>query len=137
MGTRLRTELSKSNRYYISKERRLELEHFCRQYKEWKKELGDIGINGYCIRERVQGGKVRGSQVEDMAIKRNSLESKIKMVEDCAEAADTILAPYILKSVTENRSYTNMLQVYNIPAGKDMFYDRLHKFYWLLDRVRD
>ena len=31
-----RAEVSKKNKYYISKHRYYELKHFCLQYKEWE-----------------------------------------------------------------------------------------------------
>lgn len=37
-------ELSLKSPYYISKERRLELEHFCKQYPEWVKVVNGLNL---------------------------------------------------------------------------------------------
>lgn len=37
MGTTIRPEISKKNRYWIDKHRYYELKHFCLQYPTWKK----------------------------------------------------------------------------------------------------
>lgn len=42
MGTNIRTSLSKSNPYYISKHEYLMTKHFAMQYNEWKKEKNEI-----------------------------------------------------------------------------------------------
>lgn len=38
MATTIRPELSKNNKYYISKQRYYELKHFCLQYGDWARE---------------------------------------------------------------------------------------------------
>lgn len=45
-------------------------------------------------------------------------------------------APYIFMAVTEGKTYTQLQMTYAIPCGKDMFYDRYRKFYWLLSKER-
>ena len=47
MGTTIRPEISKKNRYWIDKHRYYELKHFCLQYPTWKKAHSslDSGIN--------------------------------------------------------------------------------------------
>ena len=42
MATVIRAELSKNNKYWISKHRYYELKHFCLQYPEWQKEYSNI-----------------------------------------------------------------------------------------------
>jgi len=49
---------------------------------------------------------------------------------------DPALADYILKAVTEGRSYTYLKTVMNIPCGRSMYFDRYRKFFWLLSHVR-
>jgi len=43
---------------------------------------------------------------------------------------------YILKAVTEGLSYTYLRTRMDIPCGKDMYYDRYRKFFWLLSQER-
>ena len=48
MSTVIRNEISKKNRYYISKHRMLELKHFCLQYEEWRQEYVRLTVlQGY------------------------------------------------------------------------------------------
>jgi hypothetical protein len=64
------------------------------------------------------------------------LSERIKMIETIAREADDYLWQFILKAVTENLSYTHLKTKFDIPCGKDMYYDRYRKFFWLLSKVR-
>lgn len=59
------------------------------------------------------------------------------MVEQTAIEADADLAHYILKAVTEGLSYSHLKARLEIPCGKDMYYDRYRRFFWLLSKIRD
>ena len=63
-------------------------------------------------------------------------KDNIKLVEDISVRADKELSSYILKAVTEEVSYNTLKLRYEIPCGRDMFYDRYRKFFWLLDREK-
>jgi hypothetical protein len=58
------------------------------------------------------------------------------MVEKAAMNADKDLFVYILKAVTEDLSYNYLKSRLEIPCGKDMYYDRYRKFFWLLSKER-
>lgn len=126
MGTNLRTQLSKKSPYYISKHRRLELTHFCLQYPEWKEYLSQI--------------KVRGDQDEwsdptgEEAIKRIIFREKMHLVEECCRLAGPDIYEYLLRAVAYGDSYTLLSTKQNIPCGRDYFYDRLHKFFFILSQ---
>lgn len=70
------------------------------------------------------------------AEKRLDCLEKMNMVEYAAIEADPDLYPYILKAVTEELSFTYLKTKLNIPCGKDMYYDRFRRFFWLLDKLR-
>ena len=61
---------------------------------------------------------------------------KIKMIEKVALETDNCLHKYILKAVTEGLSYTYLKTRLGIPCGKDMYYDRYRRFFWLLSKSR-
>ena len=126
----IRPELSKKNPYYISKYRYLELKYFCLQYKEFKDEYQD------CIRKVSEGrGQVDyADPTGKAAIKRDQLLCKIKSIEDSAILAGEDLAGYILMSVTNDLTYSNLRLMHDIPCGKNLFYDKRHKFFWILSR---
>lgn len=44
MGTTIRPEISKKNRYWIDKHRYYELKHFCLQYPTWKKAHSSLDV---------------------------------------------------------------------------------------------
>lgn len=139
MSTDIRPEVSKKNKYWISKHRYYELRHFCLQYPDWK--------NFYSRLENEVGPKsvstdnfAKGSNIDDptarFAIMRNECFRKMEMVEKSAISADEELAPYILKAVTEGVSFSYLQTVMEIPCSRDMFYDRYRKFFWLLSSTR-
>lgn len=137
MATVLRPELSIKNKYHIDKHRHYELKHFCLQYPTWKKAYIDLDNVGISISsERVPSGNLPGDPTAKRAIARAQLTERIEMVEQIAREADDYLWYYILKGVTENLSYTYLKSKMDIPCGKDMYYDRYRKFFWLLSKVR-
>jgi hypothetical protein len=77
-----------------------------------------------------------GDPTGNRAVARAQLNERIEMVERIAKEADDYLWYYILKAVTENLSYTYLKTKLGIPCGKDMYYDRYRKFFWLLSKVR-
>lgn len=88
----------------ISKERYLELIHFCRQYPEWKTEAASlIGPSGVKI-DGMPHGSSSGDPVAAAAERRARLLEKIQMVDDCAAA------------VGGGRWYTALIQ--NICLGR-------------------
>lgn len=138
MGTVIRPELSVKNKYYIDKHRHYELKHFCLQYPIWKKayiDLDNVGVTISSI-ERQPSDNSHGDPTAKKAIVRAQLIERIEMIERIAKEADDYLWQYILKAVTENLSYTHLKTKFDIPCGKDMYYDRYRKFFWLLSRVR-
>ena len=132
----LKNELSKKSRYYLSRDRYLELKHFCLQYSEWRNRL--LEINDISAKDLVIAGSDRlPNETERIALERTVLKNKIDLVERTAMDADKSLWYYILKGVTEERTYIYLVNMMNIPCGKNMYYDRYRKFFWLLDKKRD
>jgi len=138
MATKIRPELSIRNKYHIDKHRHYELKHFCLQYPSWKKayvDLNNIGISVSAI-ERSSATNLPGDPTAKRAMAKAQLTERIEMIERIAREADDYLWQYILKAVTENLSYTHLKTRFDIPCGKDMYYDRYRKFFWLLSKVR-
>ena len=137
MATVIRPELSKRNKYWISRHRYYELKHYCLQYNEWKKLY-------LAMTPSIQSPKFsRGEKLEkqndpagELAAKRADLALKMQLVEETAICTDRELYSYILAAVTEGRSYTYLKTVMSIPCSKDYFYERYRKFFWLLSKSR-
>lgn len=130
MGTNLRTDLRKSNKYYISKQRRLELTHFCLQYPEWLKCYNEIG-GGIIPRERLK------DPTWDNAERLLFFRDRMEMVERAAYEADDALGLFLFRAVTEGVSFAHLKMKYGIPCERDMYYDRFHRFFWILNKLRE
>lgn len=123
-------------RYDISKHRFYELYHYCLQYKEWKDELKFTtdSVKGVIITDMPHGSGT-GDPTSNLAIRRAELFGRCKTIEETAKEADAELWEYLLKGITdENASYTYLRQVMNIPCGKNYYYEKRRKFYYLLSR---
>lgn len=139
MATVIRAQISENNKYWIDKHRYYELKHFCLQYNEWKKAYAScceaiIFASRY---EDVASVNAPCDLTAKYAIKRAQYANRVKMIEEAAKEADEFLYPYILKAVTEGLSYPYLKTRLDIPCGRDMYYDRYRKFFWLLSEARD
>lgn len=135
----IRPELSTKNKYWIDKHRYYELKHFCLQYNDWKKAYmacceSIIFVSRF---EKLPSGNTPGDLTAKYAMRRAQYGDRIKKIEAAAKEADEFLYPYILKAVTEGLSYTYLKSKLEIPCGRDMYYDRYRKFFWLLSEARD
>lgn len=80
-------------------------------------------------------GNGTGDATQNLAIVRQQVAKNVDMIQQTAIEADGDLYQYILKNVTEEGvSFKYLKTVMGMPAGKDMFYDRRRKFYYLLSR---
>ena len=139
MSTVIRPEISEKNKYWIDKHRYYELKHFCLQYKEWKKAYAACNesiIFASSFEERRGDGTISDLTAK-YAIKRAYYAGRIKLVEKAAMEAEPDLYLYLLKAVTEGLSYTYLKTKMEIPCGRDMYYDRYRKFFWILSNSRD
>lgn len=138
MATVIRPELSVKNKYWIDKHRHYELKHFCLQYPNWKKtylELSDPSIPLSTI-ERAPTSNLPGDPTAKRALMKARYSEKIDLIEVAAKKADRYLYNYIIKAVTENLSFNYLKSKYDIPCGRDMYYDRYRKFFWILNDLR-
>lgn len=139
MATVIRAKISEKSKYYIDKHRYYELKHFCLQYNEWRKAYAsccDAVIFASTI-DRLPSSNVPSDLTAKYALKKAQYAERIKIIERAAKDADDFLHPYILRAVTEGLSYTHLKARLDIPCGRDMYYDRYRKFFWLLSELRD
>lgn len=139
MATVIRPEVSIKNRYWIDKHRHYELKHFCLQYPTWKRAYADFSDSSVSLStiENVPTSNLPGDPTAKRAIMKTHLQERIELVEKTAIEADRYLYKYIIKAVTENLSYTYLKSKLDIPCGKDMYYDRYRRFFWLLNEARN
>lgn len=129
-----RSELSVKNRYYIPRLRYLELKNFALQYPTWKlarSYINDIEAHSYSLRNVSSL-----SPTELIATKKAEYDRKIEMIESAAYEADPSIASWILEGVTHGYSYDYLSLKINMPAGRELYYDRYRKFFWILDKKR-
>ena len=139
MGTTIRPEISKKNKYWISKERYYELKHFCLQYPAWRKaysELVEYGVPISNINNEVRGTTIADPTAQIAFMKMHYME-RMELIEDSAIQADKYLYKYILLAVTEGRSFVYLKSKLDIPCSRETYYDRYRRFFWLLSRKRD
>lgn len=139
MATVIRATISEKNKYYIDKHRYYELKHFCLQYNEWKKAYANCNesIIFTSSLERTSASNIPSDLTAKYAMKKAYYGDRIKLIEHAVKEADDFLYPYLLKAVTEGLSYTYLKTRLDIPCGRDMYYDRYRKFFWLLSELRD
>ena len=139
MGTVIRPKISEKNKYYIDKHRYYELKHFCLQYREWKKAYSSCNESIIFASQIENSGStnIPSDLTAKYALRRAQYAERINMVEKAAIEADEFLYSYILKAVTEGLSYTYLKSKMDIPCGRDMYYDRYRRFFWLLSESRD
>lgn len=138
MSTNIRPEITKKNEYWISKERYYELKHFCLQYDDWKKVL--LSLNSLTSKQDnsyTTNRKYRTSPVERLALLRSGYLEKINMIDDAANKADPEISKYLLLAVTKNISCSSLITKYQMPCGKDKFYEAYRKFFYYLSSFRE
>ena len=139
MATRIRAEVSLRNKYHIDKHRHYELKHFCLQYPDWKKAYADFSDPSIPLSmiDKEPTSNLPGDPTSKRAMMMAKYSEKIDLIERVARETDKYLYDYILKAVTEELSYTYLKSKLDIPCGKDMYYDRYRRFFWLLSQIRN
>ena len=126
-----RNELSKKNKYYLSKYRFLELKYFCLQYNEFKSRYNAITYYPSCRIGDIGTRYNISDQVLHTVEERDLYRQKIEAIEQSCIAADPDIYSWLLRAVTQGIGYQYLI---GIPCCKDTFYDRYHKFFWILSQ---
>lgn len=137
MATLIRAEISEKNKYWIDKHRHYELKHFCLQYPAWKKACSELDGFGKAGTNTSSKTNIPGDPTAKCVELKSGYLERMDLVRRTAYEADPQLAEYIFKAVTEGLSYTYLSTVLSIPCGRDMYYDRYRKFFWLLSKSRN
>lgn len=129
-----RSELSPKNKYWIPKYRYLELKNFCLQYPEWKKLI--LSIPEIKTHSQISSAGNFSDPTEEIVLKRMKYQSLIDLIEQTAYDSEPSIAKWIVKGVTESYTYEYLRYKLDLPAGREMYYDRYRRFFWLLDQRR-
>lgn len=87
--------------------------------------------------ERYPSSNLPSDPTARRAIMKAYYLEKIELIENTAKEADKYLYDYILRAVTEGLSYTYLKTILKMPCGRDLYYDRYRRFFWLLDESRN
>lgn len=139
MGTTIRPELSKKNKYWIERHRYYELKHFCLQYPIWQQSyisLGGLSSNHVGL-EIFRSKHGISNPTERIGIARANLKEKMDMVEEIAEESNMEISKYLMMGVTKGKSYESLKTMYNIPCCRDVYYESYRRFFWLLNKRRN
>lgn len=110
--------------------------HFAYQYKKWCEELEGLTDTSKAITySDMPKGNINPDPTGELVERREQLVRNKDLVERCAKEADPELYEWIMLGVTnEGITYQSLKEFKGIPCGKDMYYDRRRKFYYLLSR---
>lgn len=110
---------------------RITLQEFFTDWNDRRAELNKINWFGSSVSE-IRSHDI-SKPVERLYDRREKLLRYMEIVEQSAIDADPDIFEWLLRSVTEGVSYGSL----EVPCGRDYFYDRYRKFFWLLDKVRE
>lgn len=131
----MKNELSKRNKWYLPKHRYYELKHFVMQAPDWEKAIKNNQASIAHNYTHVMSGL--GDITGNTAIRNLTYSDKIRLIKKAAVMSDQYLAIYILKGAINNKSYDYLRTKMNIPCSRGTYYDRYHKFFWILDKLQD
>ena len=122
------------DQYNIDRNRYRELYYFCKQYRQYKKQLGAIrgGFNTSMGdgMPRAQGGHSDPTAMR--AQKAELLQSKIDRIERaciCACEDKPAIYPMLLINITDNIRYEDL----DVPCARKQFYEARRKVFWILN----
>lgn len=129
--------ISEKNKYYIDKHRYYELKHFCLQYPLWEKQYNELmNITKISdLKKSSRTNKITDYTAETVE-KRLYYRERMDVVNKATQDADTELASYIFKAVTQGLSYEALRLQMNMPCSRDIYYDRYRRFFYLLSKYR-
>lgn len=131
-------ELSIDNPYYISKHRYYELKHYCLQYPEWEHMIRlklSESLKSSSMLKMDGNKRFKSDKVSEIASLTAHLQHQEEEIFSCCMNADPLIATYIFKAVTEGKSYDTLV-VDGIPCGREYFYIRYRKFFYLLSILK-
>lgn len=118
--------------YGISKERYLELKHFCKRYAEMRQQIADArGLEAVS-----NDGMPHGNGISDPTARKADaamkLSEDIRIIEGTAREVDPLNWGALLKNVTEGTPYEYQI----VYCGRRQFYEARRKFFCLLDKKK-
>lgn len=135
----MRPELSIKNEFRIEKHRYYELKHFCLQYPIWKKAYNSLnGLSRKTDNSNIfRHSNNVSNPTERIGVAMANYSKKMNMITETAEKVDKIMAPYLVRGVTQGESYDAMRTRIGVPCCRDTYYELYRQFFYELNRIRD
>lgn len=132
-------DLSKKNAYRLPKNRRLELEHYCRQYHSIKgRVIFLLESRAMPSRTSTPGrGKEWSDRTGETAVELTRLKARITPIERAIDMLDESVQYCVLENVTNGTSYDAMNAKHPMPVSRQEFYSEVRKFFYLLSELRN
>lgn len=126
-----------TGKYALDKHELLSAIHYALRYRKWKDEYKTLADTSKAI--SYEGDRVQTSggydPTETAGMRMAELSGKIALIEQTAKETDPDLYEWILQGVTEDwATYKYLSTIKGIPCGKDVYFNRRRKFYYLLTR---
>lgn len=128
-----RLELSRESEYFIPGNLYRQCIYFCRQYPDWAAALSSPPDSGKGIDYSVPRVQTSGDfdPVEAEGIRRHQYAIKKQIVDDAIMEAAPEIAKWLLLGVAYRKSFED-LEAMGMPCGREYYFRRRRKFFWLL-----
>lgn len=128
----------KLDEYAISKYAYRELKYFCLQYPEKKRRIADLHNPLRAMNyDGMPHGTSPGEPTARAAELAATLSRDCEMIEQAAIETDSRIYQWLILSVTEGVPYHFLKTLKDIPCGYNYFYQKVHKFFFLLSKKRN
>ena len=122
-----------TGKYKLSKEEYLSAKYYALRYNAWLDEYNALKDSvAAVVPDDMPHGSGPGNPTERLAIRREELRKKMKVVEDAAAETDSEYCQWILKRVVHGLSYDYLATYENLFCSRATFYRMIRKFYWIL-----
>lgn len=122
-----------TGKYKLSKAEYLSAKYYAMRYTQWLDEYNSLkdAVTAITI-DGLPHGTNTDSSTERLAIQRDKLSRKMKIIEGAAKEADPELWSFLLKKATSDITYEQLNMSGGLWCSRRTFYRKLHKFYYIL-----
>ena len=121
----------------ISRDRYLELLHFCRQYRDWKMQADSfLGAGAQKYNPMPHGEGAVSDPTQTAMLKREQYRAKIDLVDQAIAAAGAEWKTALIMNVCYGRPYYQISPVVMPTSKRTAYYEAKRLFFIALDRLK-